>query len=156
MKTLQVFNRQKTRAVDLRLLRQSARCLANDLLAWQDYQIAVYLIDPIEMSRLHETFLKIPGSTDVITFDYRENPGQWRGEIFISVADAERQARQFRAPWQEELLRYVIHGMLHLAGYDDTRPALRRVMKRRENKLLKDLSRLFVLRKLERPKHVRG
>jgi len=48
----------------------------------------------------------------------------------------------------------MVHGILHLAGYDDGQPGPRRVMKRRENKLLKDLSRRFVLRKLERQKNV--
>jgi probable rRNA maturation factor len=154
MKALRVCNRQKIRAVDGRLLRQIGRCLLNELLAWSDYEIAIYLIGSRAMARLHQTFLHRAGSTDVITFDYREQAGLWRGEIFISVADAAAQAKQFRGTWQEEVARYMIHGILHLAGYDDTRPGRRRVMKQRENKLLKDLSCRFVLRTLERPKNV--
>jgi rRNA maturation RNase YbeY len=156
MKSLRVFNRQRSRAVHRPLLLQIARHLIDNILAWRDYEIAVHLIGPVEMARLHEKFLQCPGSTDVITFDYSEKKDAWRGEIFISVADAEIQARKFGCSWQEEITRYVVHGLLHLAGFDDTRPALRRAMKRRENKLLKDLSRLFVLRKLAPGKHVRG
>jgi rRNA maturation RNase YbeY len=156
MKSLRVFNRQKLHVIDRALLRQISICLTDEFLEWQDYEIAVYLITPVEMARLHETFLQCPGSTDVITFDYREKKDQWRGEIFISVADATLQARKFGCSWQEEVTRYVVHGILHLAGLDDTRPALRRAMKRRENKLLKDLSRRFVLRKLAPGKNVRG
>jgi probable rRNA maturation factor len=154
MKALRVWNRQKTRPVAAPLLRQIARCLADDLLSWKDYEIAIYLISSTEMARLNETFLQHEGSTDVITFDYTEKSGPWRGEIFISMEDAARQAKQFRCAWQEEVARYMVHGVLHLAGCDDTRLGLRRVMKRRENKLLKDLSRRFDLRKLERPKNV--
>jgi rRNA maturation RNase YbeY len=47
-----------------------------------------------------------------------------------------------------EVTRYLVHGVLHLEGYDDTDPVSRRAMKRRENKLLKELSRRFDLGKL--------
>jgi ssRNA-specific RNase YbeY (16S rRNA maturation enzyme) len=51
------------------------------------------------------------------------------------------------------LARYVIHGVLHLRGFDDLRPADRRKMKREENRLLKEIARLFPLSKLgTRPK----
>ena len=152
MKSLRVFNRQKSRPMDRPFLVQIARHLVNNILEWNDYEIAVHLVDADEMARVHAQFLQCHASTDVITFDYREKENEWRGEIFISVADAEAQARQYQCSWQEEVARYLIHGLLHLAGYDDTKPELRRVMKRRENKWLKDLSRRFVLRKLERRK----
>jgi rRNA maturation RNase YbeY len=154
MKTLHVFNRQKTRPLNTPVLRQISRFVADDLLGWPEYEIAIHLVSPEKMAALHLEFLNIPGSTDVITFDYTEQPDCWRGEIFISVADAVAQAKQFRSTWESEVTRYVIHGLLHIEGFDDTRPDLRRVMKRRENKLLKDLSRLFVLSRLKRGKHV--
>jgi probable rRNA maturation factor len=58
------------------------------------------------------------------------------------------QARQFRTSWQSELVRYIIHGVLHLRGFDDIRPADRRKMKREENRLLRAAGRLFRLRNL--------
>jgi len=154
MKAFRVSNRQKIRPVDAALLRQMGRSLLDDFLSVPDYEIAVCLIGPADMARLNETFLHHAGSTDVITFNYAEKAGSWRGEIFISIADAAAQAREFDCSWQEEVARYLVHGILHLAGFDDTRPALRRVMKRRENKLLKDLSGRFILRKLSPPKNV--
>jgi probable rRNA maturation factor len=72
------------------------------------------------------------------------------GEIFISVDDALIYARRYRVRWQQELARYLIHGLLHLKGYDDTSPAARRAMKRRENSLVKALSAQFNLGKLGR------
>ena len=48
-----------------------------------------------------------------------------------------KQAREFGTTWQSEVVRYVIHGLLHLRGHDDLKPAERRVMKREENRLLK-------------------
>jgi rRNA maturation RNase YbeY len=70
------------------------------------------------------------------------------GEIFICIDDAVKQARQFRTAWQTETVRYLIHGVLHLVGYDDLSAADRRVMKREENRLLRVLSRRFALKRL--------
>ena len=58
--------------------------------------------------------------------------------------------------WQSEIARYLVHGLLHLEGYDDAGPGPRRAMKRRENKLLKELSRRFDLGKLGRHKRSAG
>jgi rRNA maturation RNase YbeY len=105
------------------------------------------------MARLNQTFLGHEGSTDVITFNHQEDPAssQLYGEIFISVDDALVQARRFRARWRSELARYLIHGVLHLEGFDDTAPAARRAMKLRENSLLKELSARFDLGKMDKP-----
>ncbi|MBM3835629.1 MAG: rRNA maturation RNase YbeY [Verrucomicrobia bacterium] len=70
------------------------------------------------------------------------------GEIFISVEDALRQARQFRTSWQAEVVRYVVHGWLHLNGFDDTTPRARKVMKRQENRLVGQIRRLFPIHQL--------
>ena len=76
------------------------------------------------------------------------------GEIFISVPDAVQQAREFRTTWTEELVRYLIHGLLHLRGYDDLQPALRRVMKREEQRVLRLVAAQFDLREIGRvPPH---
>jgi rRNA maturation RNase YbeY len=70
------------------------------------------------------------------------------GEIFICIDDVVKQARQFRTMWQSELVRYLIHGVLHLVGYDDLTSTSRRVMKREENWLLRRLARQFCLGRL--------
>ncbi len=121
-------------------------------------QLGVYFIHAAEMARLNEQFLGHAGSTDVLAFDYQEGaaPGGWCGEIFVSVDDALASAPRFRASWQLELARYLVHGVLHLRGYDDRRPAARREMKKEENRVLKALSRSFVWGKLERRKHATG
>ena len=157
MKALRCFNRQKTRAVDLRLLRRIGLSLLEELGA-EEWEIAVHLVGSDEMTQVNQTFLDHEGPTDVITFDYSKEEGAagWRGEIFICVDEAVAQARRFRCRWQWETARYLAHGLLHIQGHDDTRPGPRRRMKRRENKLLKDLSRRFDLGKLERRKNGRA
>jgi rRNA maturation RNase YbeY len=65
---------------------------------------------------------------------------QLHGEIFICVDEAVAQARRFRTSWQSELIRYLIHGLLHLRGYDDHNASSRRQMKRKEDRVLRRLA----------------
>ncbi len=152
MKLLRFFHRQRTCALDRTLWRRLARCLLEELLGHRDYELGVHLIGAAEMAKLNETFLGHEGSTDVLTFNHQADAESEKlcGEIFISIDDALVYARRFRVRWPWEVTRYVVHGVLHLEGFDDTDPASRRVMKRRENKLLKDLSARFDLGKLGR------
>ena len=66
------------------------------------------------------------------------------------MADAVKQAQEFKTSWQSEVVRYAIHAVLHLRGYDDLQPAKRRVMKREENRLLRGLAPAFDLSDLEK------
>jgi probable rRNA maturation factor len=152
MRRVRIFNRQRTLALERRLLRRLARCLLEECLARRDYELGVHFIGAGEMAGLNETFLGHEGSTDVITFNHQEEAQSEKlcGEIFISVDDALVHARRFRVQWPSEVTRYLVHGVLHLAGCDDTDPVSRRSMKRLENKLLKELSLRFNLRKLGR------
>ena len=152
---VQVFNRQKTRRVSVPFVRQVARRLLAPAFS-EGGQLAIHLVGAEEMACLNEQFLGHAGSTDVITFDYRDDskPGAASGEIFISVDDAVKSAPRFRTTWRTELIRYLVHGVLHLQGFDDTSAAARRVMKREENRRLKELSRRFDWGKLEKQKNV--
>jgi probable rRNA maturation factor len=73
-----------------------------------------------------------------------------RGELFVCLDDAVKQAREFRTTWQSELVRYVIHGLLHLCGHDDLKPAARRRMKREENRILSATAKHFPVSRLAR------
>jgi probable rRNA maturation factor len=162
---LLIDNRQRAISLDMRLLKTIAQSLLTDLLKLETYELGICIVRAPEMASLNETFLDHEGSTDVITFDYADNvlsasrrqihselPARRRkhvhGEIFICIDDVIKQAKEFRTSWQSELARYVIHGVLHLRGFDDLRPMDRRKMKREENRLLKEMARLFPLRKL--------
>jgi len=148
--SVSVQNRQRGRKLDTRLLRVITRWLLSDALQVQAFQLAVYVVAPDEMTHLNETFLKHKGSTDVLTFDYSEDAEATSvlGEIFVCAEEAVIQSARFRTDWRSELVRYVVHGTLHLLGYDDHRQASRRKMKRMENLTLKRLSGRFDLKKL--------
>jgi probable rRNA maturation factor len=149
---LTLRNRQRSRAIDLRLLRRILRELLSSLLELEGFDLAFHFVNDREMTRLNENYLHHAGSTDVITFDY-SNAGESEpvaGEIFICVDEALTQARRFHTTWQAELTRYIIHGLLHLHGHDDLQPVARRRMKKEEGRLLKELGKRFRLSKLER------
>lgn len=140
---LTIHNRQRTRDLHARRLRQIVTILLVELLGLEEVELGITLVAVPQMTRLNEAFLHHAGSTDVITFDYSEPESRTReprtavhGEIFVCVDEAVRQARRFRTTWQSEVVRYVVHGVLHLLGHDDHRAADRRRMKRAENRLL--------------------
>jgi probable rRNA maturation factor len=146
-----IANRQRARRLNLSFIKQLTAWLLEDALQLQRAELGIHFVTPKEMARVHEEFMNIAGSTDVITFDHgSEPPDKIHGEIFISVEDAINQANEFKTAWQHEIVRYIIHGVLHLLGYDDLKPALRAKMKREENRLLKKAAGEFSLRGLEK------
>ena len=95
--------------------------------------IFVWVIADRRMSRLHQQFLGKTGPTDVLTFQH--------GEIFISVETAKRHARVFGNSLVRELQLYIVHGLLHLHGFDDRTQSGARKMKKAQEKILSDCSR---------------
>ena len=136
-----VANRQRTRRLDRKAIVRFCEWIAADL---EHCELGVHFVSAKEMARVHAQFMNIAGSTDVITFDHgSEPPRKVHGELFISVEDAIEQAREFRTTWPEEIARYLIHGVLHLLGFDDLQPKARAEMKRRENLLMKRAGKVF-------------
>jgi probable rRNA maturation factor len=86
------------------------------------------------MARVHREFLGVPGTTDVITFQH--------GEILVCPEVASREAASRHIPFREELLRYCVHGWLHLRGMDDHEPADADLMHARQEYLVKNLCSL--------------
>ncbi len=95
-------------------------------------EVAVLVISGRRMTALHRQFLHQDGPTDVITFDH--------GEIFISAETARRNAREFENSLRRELQLYVVHGLLHLHGFDDKSAADARKMERAQDKIVAALN----------------
>jgi probable rRNA maturation factor len=137
----------RARKINVRLLERIAAAALEEL-EMKAEELSIVLVGAKEMASLNEKFLGHEGPTDVITFDYSEGGKGLTGEIFVCVAEAERQAKEFKTNWQSEVVRYVVHGILHLAGHDDLSPQPRKKMKREEGRLVRELSRRFALSKL--------
>ncbi len=95
-------------------------------------EVAVLLVSDRRIAGLHRKFMGVTGPTDVITFQH--------GEIFISVHTARRQARRFGNSFRHELQLYIVHGLLHLRGFDDTEPAGARRMQVLQEEILRSLA----------------
>ena len=142
---LWISNRQRTKGTDLRYLRRLVRHLLQDELRLDEFDISIYLLGDAAMVKANESYLKHQGTTDVITFDYGDAtaPALLAGELLVCVPEAQRQARKFRTSWQSEIVRYIVHGILHLQGFDDATVAKRKKMKAQENRLVRRLGTLF-------------
>lgn len=90
--------------------------------------VEVALVDDETSARVHEQFMGIEGETDVITFHH--------GEIVIGVEVAFRQAAENGEPPLRELFRYIVHGLLHLAGHEDEEAADRERMEAAQEPLV--------------------
>jgi probable rRNA maturation factor len=90
--------------------------------------LEVALVDDETSARVHMDFMQIPGATDVITFHH--------GEIVIGVEVALRQAAEYGEPLCREMLRYFVHGLLHLAGHEDGEDAERLAMEAAQEKIV--------------------
>ena len=150
IQNLELRNLQRAVAVNVPLLRQMVQAFLAELPGAAEFNVAIHLVDTSEITRLNETFLHHKGSTDVVTFDYGGERGfpALHGEIFVCLDEAFRQCRRFHTTWQSELVRYIIHGVLHLCGFDDHRFAQRRRMKRVESGFLRRLARDFDFKQL--------
>jgi len=149
---LSLRNRQRTRPVDLKQLRPIVLRILGFSEGIRHFDLDVQLVGEKEMAILNEKHVGHEGSTDVITIDYEAGDGSESlvGELFICVDEALIQARRFQTTWQSELVRYIVHGVLHLRGHDDLKPARRQKMKLEENRQVRQLAREFNLSKLHR------
>ena len=146
-----IDSRQRAKRVNSRLLK----LIVAELLAQlkiTDAEIGINLVAAREMALVNETFLNHAGSTDVITFDHSSAEQETRSaeleihaELFVCIDDAILQAKQFQTSWQSEVVRYIVHCVLHLIGHDDLKPQLHRKMKSEENRLVRRLSKKFSL-----------
>jgi len=124
-------NRQRRLRVNRpRLLQLAARTLAR--LRSPLTTLGLIFVNDAQMAGYNQRFHRRAGPTDILTFHY-----EGVGELLISTEQAIANARRFRTTPQRELALYVVHGILHLHGYDDRTPAQRCRMRAAERRLLK-------------------
>jgi probable rRNA maturation factor len=116
-----IVNRQRRVPVAIHPLQQFYERVRREL-GFAPESVTIQLISDETMARLNETFRKKQGPTDVLSFpanDARPAPGaEYIGDIAISPESARRNARRFSRSLPVEMRILVLHGMLHLAGFD--------------------------------------
>ena len=95
--------------------------------------VAYVFCDDEEILRVNRQYLQHDYYTDIITFDYDEGD-VISGDLFISLDTVRTNAEQLGLPYEQELNRVIIHGILHLCGINDKGPGEREIMEAAENK----------------------
>jgi probable rRNA maturation factor len=135
MPEISLLNRQRAKTIDLRPLSSFAQRALEKVEAVErnslPAEIVVVFVSDRRISSIHQQFMRIAGPTDVITFQH--------GEIIVSVETADRQAIQLGRELLAELCLYVLHGLLHLAGYDDTTNSASREMEQLQERLMTEI-----------------
>jgi probable rRNA maturation factor len=136
---VEVRNRQRARRVNAAQLKKLAGALNSKLSS-----LSIVLVSDRQIAELNLRHHSTLGPTDILTFDY----GDGAGELIISVDHAMSQARRYRTTPARELALYLVHGILHLRGYDDRTPIQRRRMRAAERRLLARIAARFDLANL--------
>ena len=119
------------------LVRRTARVVSKALRLKGSFVVSIALVDAPSMHRLNKAFRGKDAVTDVLSFTYGER--EMFGEILICPSQARKQARSAKRSLKKEMLELLVHGLLHVFGYDHLKPQDARVMLPLQERLLKNL-----------------
>ena len=129
-----------------RLVRRAARAaLAAE--GRDSGRLEIAIVGERDMMRLHRRWMGNPAPTDVLTFDFSGKKAKKAkrpavdGQLVVCESVARRRAESDQRDWRDEALLYVVHGCLHLCGYNDRRPGDAARMHRREDEILLRMGR---------------
>jgi probable rRNA maturation factor len=140
MLSIAVHNRQSRVRVDKRLLKKAVRLILKDV-GIESGEISIAIVDDPTIAHVHGEFLGDNTPTDVISFVLDSSASRLEGEVVASADTAMTRASEYDWAPEEELLLYVVHGLLHLTGYDDITPKARKTMRKKEQHYLSLLNK---------------
>jgi probable rRNA maturation factor len=98
-------------------------------------------ISSIEQIKMNGEFKNHFYNTDILTFDLSEKECELTGDVYISLKQVKKNAKRFSVSLRDELNRVLIHGFLHLSGYNDETKIEKKEMRKQEDKYLNYLKR---------------
>lgn len=101
----------------------------------------IFVNDEI-LFKINRKYLKVNTLTDIVSFSFSEDESVISGDIYISIQRVKENSKQFKESFTRELHRVIIHGVLHLAGYEDRTEDEKKIMRRKEEECLKILNRI--------------
>ena len=144
MNNLSVQNKQRTFKISSELMKQIAQSIIDELLQNKNHKLSIVFIGKNKMAELNKKYLKHKGPTDVLTFNYPDESPP-KSEILICPSVAYQHAKSHKVSLGCELTRYIIHGILHIEGYNDRTSEERSIMKQKENHTLNKITKLMPL-----------
>ncbi len=124
----------------MKWIRRIAKMVLKDEECHPGNSLSLIFIDDAAIQDLNDRFLQKDRPTDVMAFPMEDEEDIW-GEIYISTERAKEQAELYTVPFNEELARLIIHGVLHLSGYTDSEAGSSDIMKQKEDYYLEKLKR---------------
>ncbi len=131
--SIDIFNNSRRKSLPRKVLAVTLEKLLLDE-KHINANINLVFVDNDKIHEINKKYLNHDYPTDVISFCLDENPIE--GEVYISAEMAKLNAAEYATSWSEELVRYAIHGVLHIIGYSDSTADERNEMTRLENKYL--------------------
>ncbi len=105
----------------------------------KDPDIFISIVSDAEIRRVNREHLNRDNPTDVIAFDYQDEENVLTGEVIVSAETALSAARERELDPFAELILYMIHGVLHIIGYDDADPEGAAEMQRKQGSIMKKM-----------------
>ncbi|MFC1674765.1 rRNA maturation RNase YbeY [Candidatus Omnitrophota bacterium] len=102
-------------------------------------EVAVFFVTEKRIRELNAKYLGQPCATDVICFDLARDRREIMADIFICTAAAVKNAKTYKTSTEGEIFLYLVHGLLHLLGYNDRTQKERKRMQRKEKRILECL-----------------
>lgn len=136
MGKLKIKNLQRIKKINLNQWQDRLAKILN-LLFLEKESVSFVLCDNKFIQKLNKEYFREDSSTDVIAFPLREErESLYLGEVIVSVEEVVNNSVIFKVSWEEELLRCLIHGILHLLGYKDRTKSEKTRMRRKEEEIL--------------------
>lgn len=130
-------------SISHRLLKKAAQQALEHQAVPKPYAMTLLLSDDSQLQRLNRDYLEIDAPTDVLSFPSAEidleTGQQYLGDVIISVPRAEEQAKAASHPLEAEAQLLVVHGVLHLLGYDHAAAGEKARMWKAQGEILKNL-----------------
>ncbi len=113
-----------------------------EVIAFYDFELEnleIQEVDEEEISELHQYYFRDPSPTDILTLNYARSPKTINGLLYVCPEFIEKNKEQYSrsGDFEEALLRVIVHGLLHLIGFNDATPELQKEMIRAEDEALR-------------------
>lgn len=145
---VQIYDEQN----DLPISSKNIPKLVKAIVAFEEKkcdEVAIHFVDTKKITDLHDQFFNDPTPTDCISFPMdtpdENSPYTMLGEVFVCPKTALDYAKKHSVDIYEEVTLYVIHGLLHLMGYDDISISKRKLMRAAEKRHLENLKKRHLL-----------
>lgn len=100
--------------------------------------LTVNFVNDRNIKKINNSYLNHNYFTDIITFPYSEDKNSIDGELFISLDTVKKNSKLYNTSFKGELKRVIVHGCLHLAGYDDRTKMQKELIRAKENYYLNE------------------